>query len=137
MMKKSNKKGFTLVELIVVIAIMAILAAVLVPTVVNKINDAKDSAAKSDLSTVANAIQSEIIAITTGTPDTNNKYVKGSAGVVTGVKAEGTATTLVEGKVTIEYKAAEKKFVITHEDLAADKTYEVNAETGTVTNNAQ
>ena len=137
MMKKSNKKGFTLVELIVVIAIMAILAAVLVPTVVNKINDAKESAAKSDMSTVANAIQSEIISITSGLPADGNKYVKGAGGVVNGVKAEGAATTLVEGKVTITYNAADKKFVITHKDLAADKTYEVNTETGTVTNNAQ
>ena len=30
-MKKSNRKGFTLVELVVVIAIIGILAAILVP----------------------------------------------------------------------------------------------------------
>ncbi len=61
MMKKSNKKGFTLVELIVVIAIMAILAAVLVPTVTSKIKDANSSAAKSDISTLANSIQADVI----------------------------------------------------------------------------
>lgn len=138
MMKKSNKKGFTLVELIVVIAIMAILAAVLVPTVVNKINDAKESAAKSDLSTVANAIQSEIIAITTGTPDTNNKYVKEGTGddadKVAGIKG-ASETTLTEGKVTIKYEAATPaKFVITHQDLP-DKSYTVDATTGAVSNN--
>ncbi|CCY03840.1 prepilin-type cleavage/methylation N-terminal domain protein [Faecalibacterium sp. CAG:1138] len=66
MMKKSNKKGFTLVELIVVIAIMAILAAVLVPTVTNKIKDANSSAAKSDCQTLANAIQADIINVQTG-----------------------------------------------------------------------
>ena len=31
-MKKSNKKGFTIVELVIVIAVIAILAAVLIPT---------------------------------------------------------------------------------------------------------
>ncbi len=31
-MKKTNKKGFTLVELVIVIAVIAILAAVLIPT---------------------------------------------------------------------------------------------------------
>ena len=67
MMKKSNKKGFTLVELIVVIAIMAILAAVLVPTVTSKIKDANSSAAKSDVSSLANGIQADIISIHAGT----------------------------------------------------------------------
>ena len=31
-MKKTNKKGFTIVELVIVIAVIAILAAVLIPT---------------------------------------------------------------------------------------------------------
>ncbi len=132
--------------LIVVIAIMAILAAVLVPTVVNKINDAKESAAKSDMSTVANAIQAEIISITTGSADTNNKYVKEGTGdnvdKVAGVKkpGEGTenANKQTEGKVTIEYKAATATdpatFVITHSDLTG-KNYTVDATTGAVSNN--
>ena len=140
MMKKSNKKGFTLVELIVVIAIMAILAAVLVPTVVNKINDAKVSAAKSDLSTVANAIQSEIISITTGSAADGNKYVAGDAdGKVTGVKtpkAADAANVQEDGKVTIEYKVATATdpatFVITHKDLTG-KNYTVDATDGKVT----
>ena len=46
-MKKSNKKGFTIVELVIVIAVVAILAAVLIPTfvsVVNKANVSNDTA---------------------------------------------------------------------------------------------
>jgi prepilin-type N-terminal cleavage/methylation domain-containing protein len=46
-MKKLNKKGFTLIELIVVIAILAILAAILIPAVtgyITKATEAKDSA---------------------------------------------------------------------------------------------
>ena len=38
MKKLLNKKGFTLIELIVVIAIIAILAAILIPALVNYIN---------------------------------------------------------------------------------------------------
>ena len=88
MMKKSNKKGFTLVELIVVIAIMAILAAVLVPTVTSKIKDADESKAKTECGSIANAVQSDIVNLTSGlTPGeeyvtltlNDNKEVTGAA----------------------------------------------------------
>ena len=44
-MKKTNKKGFTIVELVIVIAVIAILAAVLIPTFSNVIEKANKSAA--------------------------------------------------------------------------------------------
>ena len=43
-MKKTNKKGFTLVELVIVIAVIAILAAVLLPTFSGIIDKANRSA---------------------------------------------------------------------------------------------
>lgn len=43
-MKKSNKRGFTIVELVIVIAVIAILAAVLIPTFSNVIKKAQTSA---------------------------------------------------------------------------------------------
>lgn len=42
-MKKLNKKGFTLVEVIVVLVILAILIAIAVPSVMKYIDDAKDA----------------------------------------------------------------------------------------------
>ncbi len=42
-MKRTNKKGFTIVELVIVIAVIAILAAVLIPTFSNLINKANQS----------------------------------------------------------------------------------------------
>ena len=43
-MKKNNKKGFTIVELVIVIAVIAILSAVLIPTFGGIIEDANNTA---------------------------------------------------------------------------------------------
>ncbi|MBE6533155.1 MAG: prepilin-type N-terminal cleavage/methylation domain-containing protein [Ruminococcaceae bacterium] len=43
-MKKMNKKGFTIVELVVVIAVIAILAAIMIPTFSGVTTDAKEKA---------------------------------------------------------------------------------------------
>ena len=47
-MKKNNKKGFTIVELVIVIAVIAILSAVLIPTFTGVVKSAKESAAKNE-----------------------------------------------------------------------------------------
>lgn len=57
-MKKTNKKGFTLVELVIVIAVLAILAAIAIPTVTSVINNANKSAAASNAHQVQAAINS-------------------------------------------------------------------------------
>ncbi len=53
-MKKMNKKGFTLVELVIVIAVIAILAAVLIPTFAGVIERANKS---SRLQTAQNSLK--------------------------------------------------------------------------------
>lgn len=45
-MKRNNKKGFTIVELVIVIAVIAILSAVLIPTFGGIISDANETAAQ-------------------------------------------------------------------------------------------
>lgn len=47
-MKKLNKKGFTIVELVIVIAVIAILAAVLIPTFSGVVEKANESAAEQN-----------------------------------------------------------------------------------------
>ena len=46
---RKHKKGFTIVELVIVIAVIGILSAILIPTFVNVTQNAKDAALKSDL----------------------------------------------------------------------------------------
>lgn len=57
-MKKLNKKGFTIVELVIVIAVIGILAAVLIPTFSNVIESAKESAALQEAKNELNAYNS-------------------------------------------------------------------------------
>ncbi|MCF0134731.1 MAG: prepilin-type N-terminal cleavage/methylation domain-containing protein [Blautia sp.] len=55
-----NKKGFTLVELIVVIVIILVLAAALVPNVYKYIGKASQANAKQNAATVLTEVQSDL-----------------------------------------------------------------------------
>ena len=55
MINRNNKKGFTIVELVIVIAVIAILAAVLIPTfsgIIKKANISKDTQLAKNLNTI-------------------------------------------------------------------------------------
>lgn len=57
-MRKASKKGFTIIELVVVIAVIAILAAVLIPTfasLINKANESVDMQLVKQMNTVLTA----------------------------------------------------------------------------------
>ena len=56
--KKKNKKGFTLVELLVVIAIIGILAVVAVPALFKSIEKAKVAELEADISAIRSAVLS-------------------------------------------------------------------------------
>ena len=57
--KKSNKKGFTLVEIIVVLVILAILAAIAVPLVLGYVNEAKEERCIQEAHSIYVVIQTE------------------------------------------------------------------------------
>ena len=58
-MKKNNKKGFTIVELVIVIAVIAILAAVLIPTFTGVTEKAQKSAALQNAENAWKGFQGE------------------------------------------------------------------------------
>ena len=54
---KMNRKGFTLIELMIVVAIIGILAAIAIPKFADLINKSKEGATKGALSSVRSALQ--------------------------------------------------------------------------------
>lgn len=55
-MSRLNRKGFTLIEVVVVASIIAILAGILVPTIFNQIEEANKTKALAECKSIVNAI---------------------------------------------------------------------------------
>ena len=58
---KKNRKGFTLVELVIVIAIIGILACIIIPTIYNYVQKARIKAAIADAKTIKTSIENSLI----------------------------------------------------------------------------
>lgn len=102
--KKTNKKGFTLVELVVVIAILAILAAIAIPVVANTISSSARSSALSNAQTLELAFKEADAMIQAG--DTS-VYSGGTSTKVSDVFTQKAldipATVTVDGKTYTLY----------------------------------
>ena len=101
---KNSKKGFTLVELVVVIAILAILAAIAIPVVASTIKSSQVSSAQSNAQTIELAIKEAQAAVSAGD---NSVFANASA-----------------NKVTVSDVATAKKI-----GNAMDKTYTIDGAT--------
>ena len=79
-MKKTNsKKGFTLVELVIVIAVIAILSAILVPTFSSVIGNANATKEKADLKAAITTYIAENATTDTTFDPNANVYCKGTS----------------------------------------------------------
>ncbi len=68
-----TKKGFTLVELVVVIAILAILAGLAIPMIFGIINTASETAAKTDAAELDRACREYYAAVSSGVVNSQSK----------------------------------------------------------------
>lgn len=99
--KLNNRKGFTLIELIVVIAILGILAAVLVPQLGGFTDKAKQAQVLSDAAALATA--ADAILVEKGSvSSTDNTAIASLAGITltSSTTLNVTATTLIGGAST-------------------------------------
>ncbi len=95
-MKKQNKKGFTLAELLIVVAIIAVLTAIAVPLFVGALNKAQNATEAANIRAVRGAAVTEILS----KPET---YItgKGDAGAdATAWKVSATISISGDIKIT-------------------------------------
>lgn len=104
---KNNKKGFTLVEIIVVIVILAVLMAVAVPSVLGYISEADNAKLMAQARSVLTTAQAEVVKeqVTSDglkaseVPGVKDKVKASLTNEVPNLKA---ITTLYTGKVTYD-----------------------------------
>ncbi len=112
-MKKINKKGFTIVELVIVIAVIAILAAVLIPTFSGIIKKANQSAVQQ----TAAALYKEAYAL-----DLSDGTLDGYEGAKDPANEATNKITTVEGK-DVTYSASQTGDTITINFSYTEKGY--------------
>ena len=95
-MKRLNKKGFTLAELLIVVAIIAVLVAIAIPIFTSQLEKSRDAVTLSNIRAAYAQAQSSYL--TQDTENADATYAPGNGGTatvtVTGVEAKGQSGTI-------------------------------------------
>lgn len=114
--KKSNKKGFTIMEMLIVVAIIAVLAAIAIPAFNGALTKSKEAADVANIRAAYAEIQVKVLteglgSTTTGGTTTDNTYKDllntelGTSGANLNYHAADHGYTFDEDTNTITYKA--------------------------------
>ena len=118
MKKKKNRKGFSLVELIVVLVIMAILAAALVPTLIGYISKTKEQNVQNECQQAAQTIASGCYADASGSytfkDGDGNEQTVASLTAMAGAGAADQIAALAEVPGTITGVAVNTQGLVTN-----------------------
>ena len=137
-MKRTNKKGFTIVELVIVIAVIAILAAVLIPNIsklVRKANESNDASLAKNMNTLLTMDEAEngkatnmydvLIALENGGFKLSTLNPRASGNVFAWDKANNQIVYLSKDKILFQAKEVKNKgdLYITTRDADTFKTF--------------
>ena len=124
---KNNKKGFTLVELVIVVAVMAILVAVAIPTIASITGKAQESVDNTNARSIESVIKlaeadaSNNGKTALGANDIDKAIEDAKLGIESGsfvydssngTVVKGTSAAAGQFKITFDIKAADAKDVV-------------------------
>lgn len=112
MLKKMNKKGFTLAELLIVVAIIAVLVAISIPIFTSQLEKSRDATDAANVRTAIAQAEADYLTSDSSTPSTH--YIYKIDGKGTDAKwSQSSAATMEIGGATVTAVTGAKRIDIT------------------------